>query len=63
MGENNMLSQRFYEEQPPGVGIGLAYNPNGGGVMYIESMNATTGNGSGKFTVTGQLGDVMKEST
>ncbi len=43
----------------PGVAIGLAYTPFGGDVLYIE---ATKMGGSGQITLTGQLGDVMKES-
>ncbi len=43
----------------PGVVIGLAYTPVGGEILFIE---ATTYHGSGKVTLTGQIGDVMKES-
>ncbi|HZE29292.1 MAG TPA: endopeptidase La [Gaiellaceae bacterium] len=43
----------------PGVATGLAYTPVGGDVLFIE---ATAYAGSGKLTITGQLGDVMKES-
>ena len=43
----------------PGVAIGLAYTPFGGDVLYIE---ASKMGGSGQVTITGQLGDVMKES-
>jgi ATP-dependent Lon protease len=43
----------------PGVATGLAYTPVGGDVLFIE---ATAYPGSGKLTITGQLGDVMKES-
>lgn len=44
---------------PPGVSTGLAWSPYGGSVLYIES-TALPGNGQTK--ITGQLGDVMKES-
>ena len=44
----------------PGVATGLAWTPNGGEIIFIE---ATKMKGSGKMTMTGQLGDVMKEST
>ena len=43
----------------PGVATGLAWTPTGGDVLFIE---ATAMPGSGKLTITGQLGDVMKES-
>ena len=43
----------------PGVATGLAYTPAGGEVLFIES---TLSPGSGKLILTGQLGDVMKES-
>ena len=43
----------------PGVLTGLAWTPVGGDVLYIETLLTR---GSGKITVTGQLGDVMKES-
>ncbi|HEX5685037.1 MAG TPA: endopeptidase La [Ideonella sp.] len=42
-----------------GVATGLAWTPVGGDILFIE---ATRVNGSGKLTLTGQLGDVMKES-
>jgi ATP-dependent Lon protease len=45
--------------QVPGVATGLAWTPVGGDVLFIE---ATAMPGSGKLTITGQLGDVMKES-
>jgi len=43
----------------PGVAIGLAWTPVGGDVLFVE---ATAYPGDGKLTITGQLGDVMKES-
>jgi ATP-dependent Lon protease len=56
--------RRFFAEQrrrtkDPGVATGLAWTPTGGDVLFIE---ATAMPGSGKLTITGQLGDVMKES-
>jgi ATP-dependent Lon protease len=42
-----------------GVATGLAWTPVGGDILFIE---ATRVPGSGKLTLTGQLGDVMKES-
>ena len=43
----------------PGVVTGLAWTQVGGDVLYIETKEMK---GSGKLTITGQLGDVMKES-
>jgi ATP-dependent Lon protease len=43
----------------PGVAIGLAWTPAGGDVLFIE---ATRMKGARTLTLTGQLGDVMKES-
>jgi ATP-dependent Lon protease len=56
--------QRFYQEAAertatPGVSTGLAVTGTGGDVLFIE---ATSMPGDGKLTLTGQLGDVMKES-
>ena len=45
--------------QQAGVATGLAWTPVGGDVLFVE---ATAMPGKGKLTVTGQLGDVMKES-
>ncbi len=43
----------------PGVAIGLAWTPVGGDVLFIEASRMT---GGASLTLTGQLGDVMKES-
>jgi ATP-dependent Lon protease len=43
----------------PGVATGLAWTPVGGDVLFVE---ATAMRGTGKLTLTGQLGDVMRES-
>ena len=56
---------RFHDEevtdrtQEPGVAVGLAWTPTGGEVLFVE---ATLMQGGGSLTLTGQLGDVMKES-
>ncbi|MBV9407283.1 MAG: hypothetical protein JO164_00575, partial [Candidatus Eremiobacteraeota bacterium] len=55
---------RFYNEvkrrtASVGVATGLAYTPVGGDILFIET---TAMPGKGAFTLTGQLGDVMKES-
>ena len=56
--------RRYFAEQrrrtaDPGVATGLAWTPVGGDVLFIE---ATAMPGSGKLSITGQLGNVMKES-
>jgi ATP-dependent Lon protease len=43
----------------PGVATGLAWTPAGGDVLFVE---ASAMPGTGRLTITGQLGDVMKES-
>src|SRR6202158_5062096 len=55
---------RFFSEvaertQEPGVATGLAWTPNGGEIMFIESTRMA---GQKGLTLTGSLGDVMKES-
>jgi ATP-dependent Lon protease len=50
------MSERTKE---PGVAIGLAWTPAGGDVLFIEASRMA---GTGSLTLTGQLGDVMKES-
>ena len=46
-------------EKRPGIVTGLAWTAAGGEILFVETLFTK---GSGKFTVTGQLGDVMKES-
>jgi hypothetical protein len=43
----------------PGVATGLAWTPVGGDILFVEAARSP---GSGKLTLTGQLGDVMRES-
>jgi len=56
---------RFLDEEveartkAPGVSIGLAWTPTGGEVLFIEASRMP---GGGSLTLTGHLGDVMKES-
>ncbi|WML90845.1 endopeptidase La [Thiothrix lacustris] len=57
-------SQRFESEvamrtSVPGVATGLAWTPVGGDILFIETTKMP---GHGKLIITGQLGDVMKES-
>jgi ATP-dependent Lon protease len=52
----NELAQR---SAVPGVATGLAWTPVGGDILFVEASKVP---GSGKLILTGQLGDVMKES-
>ncbi|WP_045216753.1 endopeptidase La [Desulfonatronovibrio magnus] len=47
------------KELPAGVGIGLAWTPHGGEILHVE---VSLMPGKGKLILTGQMGDVMKES-
>jgi ATP-dependent Lon protease len=49
----------YTENNPCGVAVGLAWTPMGGDILFIES---TASKGKGKLTITGNLGNVMKES-
>jgi ATP-dependent Lon protease len=56
--------QRFFQDvaeriNRPGIAVGLAWTPVGGEILFIE---ATKMKGKGNLILTGQLGDVMKES-
>ncbi len=59
LGKPKYLSDVAERTSVPGVATGLAWTPSGGDILFIE---ATRMAGSGKLTLTGQLGDVMKES-
>jgi len=62
---NDFLDQKpihhetVLEEKKPGIVTGLAWTAAGGEILYIETLFTK---GNGKVIVTGQLGDVMKES-
>ncbi|KAL5699070.1 endopeptidase La [Ranunculus cassubicifolius] len=55
-------ADRIYEQTPVGVVMGLAWTAMGGSTLYIETSHVERGEGKGALHVTGQLGDVMKES-
>ena len=59
LGRRRVFAEQRRRTKDPGVATGLAWTPTGGDVLFIE---ATAMPGSGKLTITGQLGDVMKES-
>ena len=54
-----LLEELEERTRVPGVAVGLAWTPVGGDILFIE---ATRMKGSKTLTLTGQLGDVMKES-
>eukprot|EP01114_Cavostelium_apophysatum_P014151 TRINITY_DN3593_c0_g1_i3.p1 TRINITY_DN3593_c0_g1~~TRINITY_DN3593_c0_g1_i3.p1 ORF type:complete len:869 (+),score=263.09 TRINITY_DN3593_c0_g1_i3:688-3294(+) len=55
-------SDRYYDSAPAGVVMGLAWTAMGGATLYVESIVDKLVN-KAEFKCTGQLGDVMKEST
>ncbi|MBQ8962739.1 MAG: endopeptidase La [Clostridia bacterium] len=59
MDMNPVRRKRVPGDARPGIVTGLAWTPVGGDILYIQSLLT---HGSGQLTVTGQLGDVMKES-
>jgi ATP-dependent Lon protease len=59
LGRRRVFAEQRRRTKDPGVATGLAWTPTGGDVLFIE---ATSMPGSGKLTITGQLGEVMKES-
>ena len=59
LGVPKFLPETEQEKDEVGVGTGLAWTETGGDVLYIE---ATMMKGKGQLTLTGHLGDVMKES-
>lgn len=59
LGPEKFFPDMSEEISTPGLAIGLAWTPVGGDILYIE---ATAMGGSGKLTLTGQLGEVMRES-
>src|SRR5262249_50226985 len=60
LGAPRFLDEEMEERtKDPGVAIGLAWTPVGGEVLFVEASRMA---GNGLLTLTGQLGDVMKES-
>ena len=60
LGAPTFLDEEIEERtKDPGVAIGLAWTPAGGDVLLVEASRMP---GTGTLTLTGQLGDVMKES-
>ncbi|MFP4525215.1 MAG: endopeptidase La [Bacteroidales bacterium] len=59
MGPPEYFREKYQGNEFAGVATGLAWTPAGGEIMFIES---SLSKGNGKLTLTGNLGDVMKES-
>jgi ATP-dependent Lon protease len=60
LGAPRFLDEEMEERtKEPGVAIGLAWTPAGGDVLFVEASRMA---GPGSLTLTGQLGEVMKES-
>jgi ATP-dependent Lon protease len=59
LGPEKFFSEIAERTDMPGVGIGLAWTPSGGEVLFVES---TQMKGGKSLKLTGKLGDVMKES-
>ena len=59
LGPPKFYNERVERTQAPGVAIGLAWTPTGGDILFIES---SASRGGKSLKLTGQLGDVMKES-
>jgi ATP-dependent Lon protease len=59
LGHPRYIAEEAEKITDAGIAMGLAWTPVGGEILFIE---ATRMSGSGKLTLTGSLGDVMKES-
>lgn len=59
LGPERFFIEKIRKKLPPGVATGVAWTATGGDVLYIEILELPEGE---KFTLTGHLGDVMKES-
>jgi ATP-dependent Lon protease len=59
LGPAKHISEVAERTAEPGVATGLAWTPVGGDILFIEATKMT---GKGQLVLTGQLGDVMKES-
>jgi ATP-dependent Lon protease len=62
LGRPRHLPESAERTQVPGVATGLAVTGAGGEVLFVEASLADVDTGNGGVTITGQLGEVMKES-
>ncbi|MDX6616634.1 MAG: ATP-dependent Lon protease [Solirubrobacterales bacterium] len=59
LGRQRVFSETRRRTKVPGVATGLAWTPVGGEILFVEASSMP---GKGNLTITGQLGDVMRES-
>jgi ATP-dependent Lon protease len=59
LGKTKYTNEQYQKANPPGVAVGLAWTYVGGDILFIE---ASVNKGKGGLTLTGNLGNVMKES-
>ena len=59
LGPPRFFREEALEHPEPGVAVGLAWTPTGGDILFIEVLRMP---GKGRLQLTGQLGEVMKES-
>ena len=59
LGKPRFFAELAEQHRSPGIAAGLAWTPVGGDVLFIETTKMA---GKGRIEITGQLGDVMKES-
>ena len=59
LGPTKVSLDKYIQVDVPGVAVGLAWTSVGGDILFIE---ASTSKGKGRLNLTGNLGDVMKES-
>ena len=60
LGKPVFISERYYQNTPVGICVGLAWTSMGGVTLYIETIDFE--NEKTEMKLTGQAGDVMKES-
>jgi len=59
LGQETFDKEFYQDNKKPGVTTGLAWTPYGGEILFVES---SLSKGKGKLTISGHLGEVMKES-
>jgi len=59
LGPVRFLPETMTRSWGPGISTGLAWTPSGGDLIFIEALRTR---GNGRLILTGQLGDIMKES-
>lgn len=59
LGKRKFLSDKAEKKSEIGITTGMAWTPNGGEILFVEAIKMV---GKGNLILTGQLGDIMKES-